>query len=164
MNQWILTFSKEFIKSSVAANGQLSQWFSIHGGCRKGAQYHHMYLFYGPEHTAGFFLLFFFFLFSFFFFFLFLVRTKIWPASVVSASSLRCTGIRAVVFMGLAHIGSRLAVCDRDVDTGMRVVALDAPLVCLEVALPCVYSEEGGGSVPVGQGVSHQRRLQGGEV
>ena len=35
INQWIFTFYRH-IKSSVAVNGQLSEWFSIQRGCRQG--------------------------------------------------------------------------------------------------------------------------------
>ena len=35
ISQWIFTFYRH-IKSSVAVNGQLSEWFSIQCGCRQG--------------------------------------------------------------------------------------------------------------------------------
>ena len=35
ISQWIFTFYRH-IKSSVAVNGQLSEWFSIQRGCRQG--------------------------------------------------------------------------------------------------------------------------------
>ena len=35
ISRWIFTFYRH-IKSSVAVNGQLSEWFSIQSGCRQG--------------------------------------------------------------------------------------------------------------------------------
>ena len=35
ISQWIFTFHRD-IKSSVAVNGQLAEWFSIQRGCRQG--------------------------------------------------------------------------------------------------------------------------------
>ena len=40
--QWISTFYKG-IMSTVAVNGQLSQWFLVQRGVDKGTQYRHIY-------------------------------------------------------------------------------------------------------------------------